>query len=214
MIYSITIGLLSEGTTDQLFLASIIKRTFYQEAFFCSQLVDIEDIEFITKGSGSFSETVQSAIQSGVKNFNMKILCVHADADSKSVENVMKNKFSKIINETDIPVVPVIPIQETEAWMLADRALLKAEIGTTKSDLELGIHRAPETIANPKEVIENAIRVARADLAKKRRKEFAIGDLYLAVGQSIDLLQLENLPSYQHFKENVRNAFRSLNLLH
>lgn len=36
-------------------------------------------------------------------------------------------------------------IQMVEAWMLADKELLKSEIGTQKSDFELGILRAPKT---------------------------------------------------------------------
>ena len=30
----------------------------------------------------------------------------------------------------------------------------------------------------------------------------------------MDLKKLESLPSYQNFKENVKKAFRRLNLLH
>ncbi len=40
----------------------------------------------------------------------------------------------------------------------------KTEINTDETDIKLGIHRAPESIANPKEVIENAIRVTRKNL--------------------------------------------------
>ena len=98
--------------------------------------------------------------------------------------------------------------------MLADKALLKQEIGTNKSDIELGINRHPETVSDPKEVISNAIRIAREELTQKRRRQLTITELYLPLGQSVDLSKLENLTSYQDFKKNIREAFVQLNLLH
>ncbi|RKZ79549.1 MAG: hypothetical protein DRR19_24800 [Candidatus Parabeggiatoa sp. nov. 1] len=98
--------------------------------------------------------------------------------------------------------------------MLADKELLKEEIGTNKTDSELKISRSPETIANPKEVIEKAIKIARTNLTRKRRKDLTIADLYSAIGQKIDLEKLESFSSYQYFKGNVREVFRKLNLRH
>ena len=97
--------------------------------------------------------------------------------------------------------------------MLADKELLKREIGTEKSDNELQIHRHPECIANPKESIETAIRIAREGLTKKRRKDLTISELYLPIGQALDLEKLEVLSSYQDFKSNIKEAFRKLHLL-
>ena len=78
----------------------------------------------------------------------------------------------------------------------------------------MGINRIPEQIASPKEVIETAIRIARADMTRRRRGNLTIGDLYLPIGQSVDLERLESLSSYRDFKSNIRNAFIQLNLLH
>jgi len=91
---------------------------------------------------------------------------------------------------------------------------LKKEIGTTKSDAELGLNRNPESIANPKRLIADAIRIARQDEVKRRRRELSIEELYLPIGQKVSLTALERLPAYQQFKEAVRSAFRQLNYLH
>ena len=110
-------------------------------------------------------------------------------------------------------LVPLIPIQETEAWMLADTVLLKEQIGTKEEDTTLGIHRQPESVANPKEVIENAIRLAHQSTTKRRRCNLVIGDLYGIMGVSIDLEKLEKLSAYQDFKNNIRQVFRQRNIL-
>ena len=104
-------------------------------------------------------------------------------------------------------------MQMTEAWMLSHKDLLKDEIGTGKSDAELGIHKSPEVYADPKQAIETAIRKARQDLTMRRRHKLTIAELYLPIGQKVSLNKLENLPSYQKFKEAVRIAFRQLGYL-
>ncbi|WP_445082164.1 hypothetical protein [Candidatus Marithrix sp. Canyon 246] len=152
----------------------------------------------------------------------MMILCVQTDADRKQLNDTYQHKINPCQVELEKQnenqyckiLVAVVPIQETEAWMLADKELLKKEINTDETDIKLGIHRAPESIANPKEVIENAIRVTRKNLTKKRRRNLSISDLYLPIGQGMDLKKLESLASYQDFKENIKKAFRKLNLLH
>ncbi|MFT5917918.1 MAG: hypothetical protein ACI81T_004435, partial [Bacteroidia bacterium] len=91
--------------------------------------------------------------------------------------------------------------------------LLKQEIGTDKSDIELGIERFPEDIADPKQTISNAISIARKNITKRRRKDLSIADLYLPIGQNLELKKLESLPSYLDFKENIRIAFQYLNVV-
>ena len=102
----------------------------------------------------------------------------------------------------------------TEAWMLADTELLKKQIGTDKSAHDLGLQRAPESVANPKDVIREAIRIARADMTKRRRRDLSISELYLPIGQEIDIEIICKLSSYQKFTENMKEAFRILNLYH
>ena len=100
-----------------------------------------------------------------------------------------------------------------ESWMLEDKDLLKNEIGTTKTDNELGINRSPESITDPKAVIEEAIRIARQEITRRRRKELRISDLYLPVGQKVSIDKLKELPSYRRFQEDIRQAYRELHLM-
>lgn len=110
-------------------------------------------------------------------------------------------------------IVPIIPVHMTESWMLADIELLKNEIGTTLSNVDLGLNRMPESVAQPKDLINNAIRISRTGLVRRRRHELTINQLYQPIGQKIALDRLDQLPSYAKFKEAVRAAYRKLNYL-
>ncbi len=215
-------GLYTEGNTDMRFLQSIVQKTLEATAFDCSGQFDIyvSPIEIDTTDL-SFENKVLKASKKGMDELGISIICVHSDADNPSAIDTYENRINKAKielnnqNEADYCkiLVAIVPIQETESWLLADKELLKQEIGTNKTDNELGINRPPETIANPKEVISNAIRIAREGLTQRRRNDLTIADLYLPIGQSIDLNKLENLSSYKDFKNNILIAFKQLNLL-
>lgn len=216
-------GLFTEGSTDITFLQSIVQKTLEAVAFDCSGQIDIDVFPIkIEKTNLNFIEQVLKVSQKGLDEMGIHIICVHSDADATTSSNAYQNKINPAIaellkqNDSDYCKIltAIIPVQETESWLLADKELLKSEIGTIKPNSELGIHRSPETIANPKEVIIQAIRIAREGFSQRRRSLLTISDLYLPIGQSIDLVKLEALPSYQDFKENVKTAFRQLNLLH
>ena len=99
--------------------------------------------------------------------------------------------------------------------MIADKSLLKDEIGIEKSDTELEIHLNPEFISNPKEIIENIIRLSKEDYTKRKRyKGLNISDLYQIIGQKINLSELEKLTSYMKFKNSLINKLKELNFYH
>lgn len=219
----IFIGLMTEGTTDWRFFENIVERTFRKISFECNKEVDISSIHFIKDlEEQKFIAKVLEASKKGYQEFGITILCVQADADTKTLKETYQYKINpakETLQEQDEIeyckiMVAIVPMQETESWLLADKELFKKQIGTNKTDTELGIHRNAETIANPKEVIQEAIRIARKDITKHRRNELTISELYQSIGEAIDLEKLESFESYQDFKNNVREAYKDLGLLY
>lgn len=213
------IGLTVEGTTDTQFLKEIIQNVFEETAFECSTDVEIEDIRIVNVHKTSFVETMLKASQKAIHDYGISVLCIHADSDAKTLIEVTDYKFTPLIEQLkDLSseeycktIVPVIPIHMTEAWMLADKELLKEKIGAkTKRDSDLGIERSPESYADPKQTIEDAVRIAQEGKTKRRRNELTINDLYEELGQSISLENLRQIPSFCLFEDNVKLAFVSL----
>lgn len=217
------VGLFTEGSTDIRFLESIVKRTIEEEAYHCNTDIEIilQPLKIDKKGL-SFVEQVLQASKQGLDEFGMTMLCVQADADKRSLKPTYQNKITPAHNTLSLQpekeyckiLIALVPIQEMEAWMLADTSLLKSEINTDLSDNVLKINKPPEQIANPKEAIEEAIRIAQSDKVKRKRHSIEISDLYALVGENISLEKLDALPSYQDFKDNIRKAFRELHLLY
>lgn len=221
MTRQIFVGLVTEGTTDERFLESIVRKTFEDIAFECQGDFEIE-LTIVKVLKYRFVNDVMTAAKIGVQNYGIMVLCVHADADNDSDERAFNDRINPairaVLNSHDHDlcklIVALVPVQMTESWMLADISLLKAEIGTNLSDFDLGLHRNPESIADPKHAITEAIRLCRANMRRRRRQDLTISDLYLPLGQKINLRRLEGLPSYTKFRTAVRQAFVDLNYLH
>lgn len=221
MARQVFIGLTTEGTTDERFLLSVVERTFVEVAFECDN--DVEPyVRFLSidKTGLSFSDYVKRAARQGMDEMGMDILCIHTDADSEDTQRAYEEKINPariLLSECQEDVckllTPIVPVRMVEAWMLADKALLKAEIGANLTDEELGIHRMPEQIANPKALISDAIRIARQGVVRRHRRDMDISDLYAPIGTKVALEKLDGLPSYREFKEEVRMAYRTLHLL-
>lgn len=216
------IGLVAEGTTDVRFLKNVIYKSVLELSWECDTMVEVFDIREITASGNTFVDKMLDASRIAQQDFSISFLCIHADSDSKSVNEVMDNKFKPFLEALDSKdgqefcklIVPTIPIQMIESWMLADKALLKRLINAEQiSDADLGLDKSPESYADPKEAINNAIRIALEGKPKKRRNQIKISDLYENLGNELSLEQLRGIPSFCTFEDNVMIAFRELGLL-
>ncbi len=216
-------GLFTEGTTDNRFLSSVVERTLEDIAFDCTGDIETKvEIITINKTGLNFNEQVLEASKSAFDKFGILLLFVHADSDALSDNLIFETKIipaQKILLEQDDNycknLIAIVPIQMSESWMIADKQLLKDEIGIEKTDTELEIHLNPESITNPKSVIENIIRISKEDLTKRRRNNgLNISDLYQIIGQKVEISELEKLASYLKFKNSLIDKLRELNFYH
>ena len=203
------------------FLESIIQRSFEEIALGCVGIVEIFPIVHIKKTQGGFIDSVRRAAKEAGER-GIMILCIHADADdisdSRAFDNKINPAFAAVWQHENSGLcknlVAVVPVQMSEAWMLSDKALLKYEIGTDKTDSELGLDRYPEDYSDPKNTIAEAINIAESDLTRRKRGKLKVTDLYSIIGQKVSLVKLDALPSYSKFNNAVREAFKKMNLLH
>lgn len=215
------IGLYTEGDTDIRFLESIVRRTYEAVAFDGRGDIDIDVCTLnIHKIGLGFVGQVKKAAKEGLRSSGIRILCIHTDADSNNDALTFEHKIeparlavSELEDSEGCKVCSfVVPVYMTEAWMLADKALLKKQIGTELSDFDLGINGKAEEISQPKARIENAIRIAREGLRQRLRHKLSIAELYLPIGQQIPLERLAELPSYLKFRDSAVESLRALGL--
>ena len=102
------------------------------------------------------------------------LVFVHRDADAPEPVPRLE-EIRRAIEELalEVPGVPVVPIQETEAWLLLDEAEIRkvAENPRGRMDLALPPLSQVESVANPKARLEEALYRA-SGLRGRRLKNF------------------------------------------
>jgi hypothetical protein len=173
----------------------------------------------IKKPSGSSEE---SLLQAASQAKEQDILIFHRDADCSSRDECLKNHFNsglQKIQAEDISnrvkrIIPAIPIQESEAWMLCDKALLKKLLETNLTDQQLELTyqvKRVESIRDPKQVIQRAITIHREQLpARKRKLAVNLPDMYERFSTEVSIDKLMQLPSFGTYEYDLRTAVKAI----
>ena len=209
---TVTIACLTEGKTDDRFLLGIIARTFESILLKAPGEIMVMEPQFFGKSSTKGVEDIVDQMD------GYDIICIHADTDNLSPQQAIQQRIQPVINTirnkgNTSCIVPIMPIRMTEAWMLADKDAFIEELDTEKSYADLNISSNIENIADPKQIIIEAIRIVDADLPKKERGQVDISDLYTVLALSSQLSELERLSSYQTFVEDVVTCLKHLNFI-
>jgi hypothetical protein len=216
MAKQLMIGFISEGSTDVTFLPNIIEKAFMAYALEATQSISIDRIEeiSISKTGKAFVALMLEASQKAVEQ-GFNVLCIHVDADARDRGNVWKHKFEPFFEKLAEQsrrdhchdIIPIIPVQMTEAWMLADKETLKEQMKAKKrNDTDLKIEKFPEDYADPKEQLKEAIRIAQSGKTKRQRSSLSIQELYEILPGLISLDELRKLPSFVQFEEDIRQT--------
>ncbi|MBC7688989.1 MAG: DUF4276 family protein [Aquabacterium sp.] len=220
MNYSILLSFFGEGTTDTRFFINITGRLV--ERLLINENIDATIQWQTIKNDGE--NTVAKIINAAKQSQHCTTLILHSDTDNRTPLETINFKLKTAIDAIAISeeeicknLTLVIPMTETEAWMLVDKELLRQEMNTILSNNTLGlvfpINRI-EKIADPKQKLMDAIQIHHQSLTPKRRKyAVAINDLYELIGQKIELNKLENLSAYLAFKKNLIESLKIAGIL-
>ncbi|WP_338270707.1 DUF4276 family protein [Geobacter sp. 60473] len=102
------------------------------------------------------------------------LLLVHRDADSPNA-NHRHEEINNAATSAGIttPLVAVVPVQETEAWLLTDETAIRqvAKNPRGRNPLTLPSPQRIESTASPKEVLKSALLQA-AEVTGRRQRKF------------------------------------------
>lgn len=223
MAYPIYIVLTVEGTTDTRFLGAMLEPVFQEMAL--RYVKDDVDCLLTAQGcydkSEGFKNAVINASREALVNFGATTLAVHTDSDTMTYEERKATNFAGLIetvkdlstDEYCTVITPIIPVKMIEAWMLADRELLREELGTTMTNAQLDIDGNPESFANPKQKIMEAIKRASENATHKNPvKNIDISDLYQILGKKLSIEQLERMDSFKKFEQEILSTFKKIGL--
>jgi len=183
--------LFCEGKEDAYFLQRVLTRQLDRlagEAAFRSGEVLAQQRRTVRDAS-----LLDAAVIAESKWFD--IIFIHHDWNERGKVAALRDRVTSRLS-TGARLVGVVPVRETEAWILADPGLLA---GAASADVCPPRPRDVESIADPKIPLQRALGCRFSPMAAE---EF---------GENISLDRLAEVPAYQSFLQDLTTALKELN---
>ncbi|ROT32503.1 DUF4276 family protein [Micromonospora sp. HM5-17] len=201
----LTSALISEGVTDDQFLPRLLGRALTELC--CTEFddpVEVADVQPLRdrKGPSGLPDVIR-LVERNQASFS--IIFFHHDQGTsiERVEDEWLRPLRRAWGERPERLVTVVPVRETEAWLLADGEGLRRALGVRWTDTAMGLPSHPkdvERIEDPKQVLNQVLaRVSRS-----------IGDHYGQLGELVSLDRLRLVPAYQKWWADTRKALTDL----
>lgn len=207
----LTFALVREGSTDDG-LVRLIREVIIASA---GERINVVMGERRTYGGRPATQVARIMQEEGT---SVDLLFIHHDSDDRD-HTSMAQEIHDAARDFSSPdsVIPIVPVQETEAWLLADEELIQSVIGRRTGLLDrsgLGIpelNRIEDT-ASPKEILHEALVKATKDSRRARKRTRSrLSDLKASIMDFLDIDgPLSALPSWKRFREDTETAVERL----
>lgn len=163
---------------------------------------DFAEPQFAMTSTRHLAERIQSV----VREYPCELLLVHRDADkpdrSTREQDIRNAADSARVLRT--PVVCLIPVRETEAWLLLEEKAIRQAAGHPNGRRSLGLpplHEI-EATSHPKERLKRAL-VEAAELSGRRLKKFRLEVAVSRIAELMNPLLLRQLPAFAAFERDL-----------
>jgi hypothetical protein len=143
------------------------------------------------------------------------LIIIHRDSDARDPEARYAEIAAAVASVgLTTPWVAVVPVQETEAWVLLDEAAIRAVAGNPNGRQKLGLPppRHVEQLARPKEFLDQAL-ITASELSGRRAAKFR-GSLPAKRKQLLAQLpvggNLEQVRSWMRFRQDLVQALEGM----
>jgi len=120
----------------------------------------------------------------------------HDDRESPKIDRLREHL------KAEGHVVGVVPVRETEAWVLAAACSLEQSVALFDAALPESGSKWVERLPDPK-----------AELRRRYRGPVSIEDLFTLIAERADLAKLAEVPAYQSFLQDLTKALKELSFL-
>jgi hypothetical protein len=150
---------------------------------------------------------LEDRIQKAIALYPCDLLFVHRDAEKESRQkrvSEIHQAVNLIKEDVTFPVVCVIPVKMTEAWLLIDEKAIREAAGNPKGSQPLNLPKPSKTeeLSDPKEILKGLLETARGH-APRRQQTVSI----TRIAELIDDFQpLKQLPAFRQLESELRDT--------
>jgi hypothetical protein len=201
---SLRYTLLTDGSSDRALtpILSWLLRQYLPNYAIQSEWADLSRLPTPPKDLGE-------RIELAVRLYDCDVLFVHRDAEACELEHRVQEIETRLshLSELCVPVVKVIPVRMTEAWLLFNEGAIRTAASNPNGSLalELPNFNHIENFADPKSILHNALRQA-SQLSGRRLKKFNPHSCVYRISELIDdFSPLRALPAFRSLEAELQN---------
>lgn len=194
MSRQLTWSIVADGGTDRL-LVPIIQWAIHR----LDPDVEILEPEF-RKRRGSVEDFLLAHASGAMLVF------VHRDSENLALEDRLR-EFQSVTRPN---VVPVVPVQMSEAWILFDGSAVAKAAGSPSSEVQVPAVAELEGVAGPKDRLDDLLFRAAGSPTGRRGRNFkrSIANRRVSVAEYIsDYSPLMRLPAFLRFQESLAGSY-------
>lgn len=189
-----SLALLTEGRSDQWFLAPLVDRQVAELAYEPPAGFDYSGVVTGERFTVAPRDVVVREVADLLRYFD--VVMIHHDHNERGKVDAVREQFAD-----DAPrIVALVPVRETEAWMLADADALRQAAPAT--DTAWDLPHDVEKVTDPKAVLKTALG-GRRDVERD----------FDRLGQTVALDKLGKVAAYQRWVGELRAAMEHLRFL-
>ena len=201
----LTSALISEGVTDDQFLPRLLGRALTELCLTeFDDPVEVADVQPLRDRKGPCSvEDIIRLVDRNAASFSL--IFFHHDQGTRAdrVEAEWLRPLRTLWGDRAERLVAVVPVRETEAWLLADGDALRGALGVQWTDAQMRLPqnaRDVERVGDPKKILNDVM----------RRLSRSIEDHYGQLGELVSLDRLDLVPAYQRWWSDTRDALAKI----
>lgn len=204
----LSLALVAEGPSDYAFLAPLLRRVAIElMSAHCPRDFAIPDNVICIDPSQRNNESIFHELLDRTGEY--AVVAFHKDSDGADLYRVLRDEIDArfVAHAPDLQgkYVGVVPVRETEAWVLADKSALLGALGITQ-----GVLTYPddvEQIRDPKAVLDSFIRSLNV-----RRGQGFVSDYFPIIGERVSLRRLLGVNSFSEFHDRFSEVLNQLGM--
>ncbi|MEV0264313.1 DUF4276 family protein [Streptomyces sp. NPDC050617] len=187
-------ALITEARSDQWFLTPLVDRQIAELACEPPSGFDYSGVVAAERFTVASRDAVVREVAELLRYFD--VVMIHNDHNERGKVDSVREQFADDASR----IVALVPVRETEAWILADVNALRE--ASPASDTAWEVPHDVEKVADPKAVLKAALG-GRRDAARD----------FDRLGQAVSLEQLWKVPAYRRWVRELRAAMEKLRFL-
>jgi hypothetical protein len=206
---SLSCVLVREGPSDDWFLPIVLQRALQdlcRERF--PACGEIQDIRPLPEAGNQHPGSVVAAVSAELGTFDVALYHHDGAPPGKSDAVIKRMREAWRFRE---PLVTVVPVRETEAWLLADSEAIRSALRVRKFP-DLGVE--PERVHSVRSPKERFEAIVREIAGRRAASDHSIRDYVTRVGANVRIDMLRRVPAFELWWNEMSDALEGLGYQH